>query len=58
MYKVESYSWPHEVILWLNENTTGTYYYNWHDAAAEKRDSFIYQFEKLEDAILFKLKWS
>ena len=41
---------------WLRENCTGLIYFV--DEGNTYRDHYIYYFEKEEDAVAFKIKWS
>lgn len=45
-----------EVRGWLRENCSGLIYFV--NESNTYRDFFIYYFEKEEDAVAFKLKWS
>jgi len=45
-----------EVEKWLRENCTGLIYIV--NKCNAYRDNYIYYFEKEEDAVAFKLKWS
>ncbi len=45
-----------EINGWLRENCSGLIYFV--DEGNTYRDFFIYYFEKEEDAVAFKIKWS
>ena len=46
----------HELNAWLRENCDGLIYFI--DEGDAYRDHYIYYFEKEEEAVAFKLRWS